>query len=500
MGSKILINVDLKETRVAITEEYGLAEIYIERKSEKTIAGNIYKGRVVKILPGMDAAFVDIGIGRAGFLYVSEVSPAEMLEEFSELVDNDNLPKKVPKGVPIEDILQEGQEVIVQVAKEPLGTKGPRLTSHITLPGRYLILMPTMTHIGVSHRITDQEERKRLKETVDRIRPVPFGFIVRTVSEGKSEEDLRADMEYLLNLWESIKRKAEKVSAPKLLYADLDLPTRALRDFFTADTEEVIVDDKEAYRRCVEFAKDYVPRAVNKIKLYSDPIPIFSRFNIEEDIKKALDKKVWLKSGGYIVIEETEALTAIDVNTGKFVGKTNLEDTIFQTNLEAAREIANQIRLRNIGGIIIIDFIDMENKEHQQEVLRVLETSLKKDRYPSNIQGFTELGLVIMTRKRVKESLLKTISGTCPYCHGRGFVNPPTTVCYEIFREIRRIKALNPSKNLIMVEANPEVAQHMIEEEHDCLETLEKRLRVKIRVQENPSYHQEQYKVRALLC
>ncbi len=500
MGSRILINVDLKETRVAITEEYGLAEIYIERKTEKTIAGNIYKGRVVKVLPGMNAAFVDIGIGRAGFLYVSEVSPVELFEEFSDLVENGNIPRKVPKGVPIGDLLQEGQEIIVQVAKEPLGTKGPRLTSHITLPGRYLIIMPTMTHIGVSHRITDPDERKRLKEIVNKIRPQQFGFIVRTVSEGKSEEELASDMEYLINLWESIKKKAEKASAPKLLYADLELPERALRDFFTSDTEEVIIDDEEAYQRCRAFAEDYVPKALNRLKLYKDPIPLFSRFNVEEEIKKALDKKVWLKSGGYIVIEETEALTAIDVNTGKFVGRSNLEETIFQTNLEAAREIAHQIRLRNIGGIIIIDFIDMEDEEHKEEVLRVLKESLKKDRFPSNIQGFTELGLVIMTRKRVKESLIKTICDTCPYCQGRGLVKPPRTVCYDIFREIRKVKAFNPSKNLFLVEVNPKVAKHMIEEEHECIEELERRLNIKIRVQEVPNYHQEQFKVRALLC
>ena len=500
MGSKILINVDLKETRVAIIEDYGLAEIYVERKSEKTIAGNIYKGRVVKVLPGMDAAFVDIGIGRAGFLYVSEVSPVDLAEEFSELVEDGQLPKKVPKGVPIEDILQEGQEVIVQVAKEPLGSKGPRLTSHITLPGRYLILMPTMTHIGVSHRITNQEERKRLKETVDSIRDQSHGFIVRTVSEGKTEEELKSDMEYLLSLWESIKKKAEKTSAPHLLYTDLSLPARALRDFFTADTEEVLIDDEATYEACLEFAKSFVPKATGKLKLYRDPMPIFHRFGVEEEINKALGKKVWLKSGGYIVIEETEALTAIDVNTGKFVGKSNLEETIFQTNLEAAKEIAHQIRLRNIGGIIIIDFIDMSSEEHKEEVLRTLKEALQKDRYPSSIQGFTELGLVIMTRKRVKESLLKTLCGTCSYCSGRGYVKPPVTVCYEIFREIRKVKALNPNKNLMFVEAHPSVAKFMIEEEHDSLETLEKQLKVKIRVQEAPHYHQEQYKVRALLC
>ena len=444
---------------------------------------------------------MDIGIGRAGFLYVGEISALDLMDEFADVVNEEDVHTiKIPKGTPIEDLLQEGQEIIVQVAKEPLGTKGPRLTTHITLPGRYLILMPTMTHIGVSRRITDPEERKRLKDIVNSIRPSNYGFIVRTVSEGKSVDELHSDMEYLIKLWESIKEKADKVSAPYLLYLDPELPLRALRDFFTPDTELFLIDDEKEYERCIEFAKKYIPKALNRIELYRETIPIFSKYGIEEEINKALDKKVWLKSGGYIVIEETEALTAIDVNTGKYVGKDTFEETIFKTNLEAAKEIAHQLRLRNIGGIIIIDFIDMEDKAHKEEVLRVLKESLKKDRYPSSIQGFTELGLVIMTRKRVKESLLKTICDTCHYCAGKGYIRPPLNICYSIFREIRRIKAFHPDRNLILVEANPVVAKSMIEEEGEILEELERRLKVKIRVSEVPSFHQEQYKVRALSC
>ncbi len=502
MGSKILVNVDFRETRVAIVEDIGLAEIYIERKQEKNIAGNIYKGRVVKILPGMDAAFVDIGVGKAGFLYVGEISPLELMEEFSEIVEatEDQQFLRIPKGTPIEDLLQEGQEIIVQVAKEPLGSKGPRLTTHITLPGRYLILMPTMTHIGVSRRITDSEERKRLKEIIERIKPQGYGFIVRTVSEGKTEDELKSDMDYLLKLWKSIREKAEKVSAPYLLYSDPELPLRALRDFFTPDTELFLIDDEKEYRKCLEFAKDYIPRAVKRIEYYREEIPLFFKYGIEDEINKALDKKVWLKSGGYIVIEETEALTAIDVNTGKFVGKDTFEETVFKTNLEAAREIAHQLRLRNIGGIIIIDFIDMEDETHKEEVLRVLKSSLQKDRYPSTVQGFTELGLVIMTRKRVKESLLKTLCETCHYCNGKGYIKPPLTICYNIFREIRKVKALHPERNLVLVEAHPEVAKTMIEEENEILEELERKLGVKIRVSEVANFHQEQYRVRALSC
>ena len=500
MGSRIIVNADFKEIRVAVLDDWGLSEIYIERKGEKGIAGNIYKGKVVKILPGMEAAFVDIGLGRAGFLYVTDVFEGfemyeEILEEEGEIEADTSFVTRPRKGFPIEDLLTEGQEVVVQVAKEPLGTKGPRLTSHITLPGRYLVLMPTMKHIGVSRRIRNKEERKRLKRIVEEIRPYPMGFIVRTMSEGKGEEDLRQDMEFLLRLWESIKGKGEKTRAPALLYKDLDLVLRAVRDFFSPDVASLIIDSEKEYQRCLSFTKEYLPQLASRIQLYTGVEPIFEHYGVEEDISKALHPKVWLKSGGYIVIEETEALTAIDVNTGRFVGNKCLEDTIFRTNLEAAKEIAHQIRLRNIGGIIIIDFIDMDEEEHKRQVLESLDNALKKDRYPSNIQGFTELGLVIMTRKRVKESLLKTLCGPCPYCGGRGYTKLPLVICYEIFREVKKL-ALSARTGKIAVEVHPSVAQALIEEEGDALEELEKELKVKVMVTERMDFHQEQFQVR----
>jgi len=502
VSSSIVVNADLKETRVAILDDWGLSEIYIERRGERGIAGNIYKGRVVKILPGMEAAFVDIGLGRAGFLYVTDVFEGfemydDILEEEGEIEAEPPAVPRPRKGSPIEDLLTEGQEVVVQVAKEPLGSKGPRLTSHITLPGRYLVLMPTMNHVGVSRRIRNKDERKRLKAIVEKIRPAQMGFIVRTVSEGKGEEDLRQDMEFLLRLWESIRIKGEKTRAPSLLYKDLDLVLRAVRDFFSPEVTSLVIDAEEEFQRCLGFAREYLPQLASRIMLYRGPEPVFEHYGIEEEINKALQPKVWLKSGGYIVIEETEALTAIDVNTGRYVGRKCLEDTIFRTNLEAAREIAHQIRLRNIGGIIIIDFIDMEEEEHRRQVLETLDNALKKDRYPSNIQGFTELGLVIMTRKRVKESLLKTLCGPCPYCGGRGYMKPPLVICYEIFREVKRISALARGGRM-SVEVHPAVAKALVEEEGDTLEELEKALKVKVQVMERPDFHQEQFQVKRM--
>ncbi len=497
MRNRILITSTKDKYRCAIIENDVLVEFYEENKRANAIVGNIYKGRVVKVLPGMDAAFVNIGLNRSGFLYIQEVFPFDLFEDFMEEDDQDL--KRNIKKFPITDILQEGQEVIVQVAKEPIGSKGPRLTSHITIPGRYLVLMPTMTHIGISRKIEDKEERKRLKEIAERIRTGNYGVIVRTVSENKSEEELKQDMEYLLKLWSSIREKAEKVNAPQLLYADLKLPLRALRDFFNEDTEEVYIDDEEEYRMLLEFAENYIPKAKERLRLYSNKTPLFARYNIDEEVKKALEKKVWLKSGGYIVIEETEALTAIDVNTGRYVGRSNLEDTIFKTNIEAAREIAHQIRLRNIGGIIIIDFIDMKEEEHKEAVLATLRESLKKDRYPSTIVGFNELGLLILTRKRTKESLKKTLCEPCSYCRGDGYIENPGSISERIFTEIRKTIAQKPAVKVILVEAHPNVVKHMVEEKVELIEEIEKIHGIKLRIMEIANLHQEQFKVKGLI-
>ncbi len=388
----------------------------------------------------------------------------------------------------------------MQVAKEPLGTKGPRLTSHITLPGRYLVLMPTVNHIGISRRIDKKEDRARLKEIVERIKPPSMGLIVRTVSADKEEADLIEDLDFLLRMWDGIRRKMESVSAPSLLYKDLDLLLRSVRDFLSPQTSSMVIDDPKEYERCMEFAKEVLPQLSYKIELYQGVTPIFEYYGIEDEINKALGSKVWLKSGGYIVIEETEALTAIDVNTGRYVGGKNLEETIFNTNMEAAREVAHQVMLRNVGGIIIIDFIDMEEEEHKQQVLEMLKNSLKRDRYPSYVQGFSELGLVLMTRKRVKESLIRTMSQSCPYCAGKGYIKSPFTVCYEVFREVRKKAMSTPSRGgkRVMVEVHPDVAKMMVEEEGDSLDLLESMLDIKIIVSESPTLHQERFVVRCV--
>ncbi len=504
MGNRVIANADMKETRVAIQGDWGLCEVYIERKGEKGIAGSIYKGRVVKVLPGMEAAFVDIGLGRAGFLYVTDVF--EGFDDYSELLEHmgeDPLHLDATASTRdrfIADILREGQEIMVQVAKEPLGSKGPRLTSHITLPGRYLVLMPTVNHIGISRRIDKKEDRARLKEIVERIKPPSMGLIVRTVSADKGEDDLIEDLDFLLRLWDGIRRKMDSVSAPSLLYKDLDLLLRSVRDFLSPETTSMVVDDPKEYERCKEFVNEVLPQLSHKVELYQGTVPIFEYYGIEDEINKALGSKVWLKSGGYIVIEETEALTAVDVNTGRYVGGKNLEETIFNTNLEAAREVAHQVMLRNIGGIIIIDFIDMEEEEHKQQVLEMLKNSLKRDRYPSYVQGFSELGLVLMTRKRVKESLVKTLSQSCPYCSGKGYIKSPLTVCYEVFRDVRKKVSLSPGRanRKVLIEVHPDVAKVMVEEEGDSLDLLESLLKVKILVRESPNLHQERFVVRCI--
>ncbi len=501
MGNRVVVNTDMKETRVAIQGDWGLCEVYVERKGEKGIAGSIYKGRVVKVLPGMEAAFVDIGLGRAGFLYVTDVFEGfddyrELLEHMEE--EDLHIDHQGGRDRFIADILREGQEIMVQVAKEPLGTKGPRLTSHITLPGRYLVLMPTVNHIGISRRIAKKEERTRLKEIVERIKPPSMGLIVRTVSAEKDESDLIEDLDFLLRLWDGIRRKMDAVSAPSLLYKDLDLLLRSVRDFLSPQTTSMVIDDAKEHQRCLDFVQEMLPQLTYKIELYQGATPIFEHYGIEDEINKALGSKVWLKSGGYVVIEETEALTAIDVNTGRYVGGKNLEETIFNTNMEAAREVAHQVMLRNIGGIIIIDFIDMDEEEHKEQVLEMLRGSLKRDRYPSYVQGFSELGLVLMTRKRVKESLIKTLSQSCPYCSGRGYIKSPNTVCYEAFREVRKKAVARRPNTRVMIEVHPDVAKVMIEEEADSIDLLEALLKVKIIVKESPTLHRERFLVRCV--
>lgn len=505
MPSELVINVTSQETRIALIENGVLAELFIERQSEKGIGGNIYKGRVVRVLPGMQAAFVDIDLDRSAFLYVDDVYEdydyLELMmggsrENGDVSLERDRKDTLAPSrySSPIEDMLHEGQEVLVQVSKEPIGSKGARVTAHISLPGRYLVFMPTVDHIGVSRRIEDEGERKRLKEIVSRIKPPEAGFIVRTASEGRTEEDLSMDLNFLLKLWERVQHKKLNAPVPSIIHSDLDICLRAIRDLYTKDVGKVVVDSAKEYNELIEFIETFIPQLKYSIEFYEAEEPIFDAYGIEVEISRALGRKVWLKSGGYIVIEETEALTAVDVNTGKYVGKGNPEDTILKTNLEAVKEIAYQLRLRNIGGIIIIDFIDMEREGGRERVFQSLYEALKKDRAKTNILRISELGLVEMTRKRTRENLSRILCESCSYCEGKGVIKSKTTLCFEIFREIRR-EAMNVPSNMIIVSLHPEVADFLYDEERYAIEELEDKLKKKITIKVRSSFHQEEYEI-----
>ena len=488
MSEEILVNITPQEARVALVENGVLQEVFIERSSRRGLVGNIYKGRVSRVLPGMQAAFVDIGLERAAFLHASDVMRAH---------DEDpDTPIEVRREGSIASLLREGQDVLVQVIKDPLGTKGARLTTHITIPSRYLVYMPNITNVGVSQRIEDEQERQRLKQIVTSVlKPdESHGYIIRTAAEGAGEMALRADMIFLRKLWASIREKAERTEPGRIVHADLPLAERTLRDMHSVEIETVRIDSREAYKRLLEFAEEFVPELVPRIQYYPGPRPIFDLYNIDDEIQKALQTKVPLKSGGYLIIDQTEAMTTIDINTGAYVGHRNLEETIFRTNLEAAQAVARQLRLRNLGGIIIIDFIDMQEEEHKRQVLRALEQCLEKDHAKSQISEVSALGLVEMTRKRTRESLEHVLCEPCPTCGGRGTLKTPETVCYEIYRElIRQARAFDVQKLLVLV--SQEVADLLLDEESHSLAELEEFISRPIKFQVESLYTQEQYDV-----
>lgn len=503
MPNKLIINATSYETRVALLENGVVSELFIERRRDLGILGNIYKGKVVKVLPGMQAAFVDIGLERTAFLYVADVR--EEMEEYEVFMkeEGEGIEFESEFGhvrftqmvsAPIEDLLKEGQEVLVQVSKEPLGTKGARITSHISLAGRHLVFTPTVDHVGVSRKIEDDKERKRLKDIITGIRSPGTGFIIRTASEGKSEEELRADMDYLIKLWDNIQNKRENASAPSLIHSELNLTLRVIRDLFSADVSGLLIDSKEEYEKAMEFVNTFMPNLSESVDLYGGDEPIFDAYGIELEISRALGRKVWLKSGGYIIIDQTEALTTVDVNTGRYTGKKKLEDTVLKTNLEAVKEAAYQLRLRNIGGIIIIDFIDMDKAANREKVYNLLQEALKKDKARTNILKISEFGLVEMTRKRVRESLSQALCETCPYCDGRGRIKSKNTVCYGIFRAVRREHMGLPGER-ILIAVNPEIADLLYDEESRGVEELEKSLGKKIIVKARNTFHQEQYEI-----
>lgn len=601
MPSELVINATLPEVRVALLEDGEISDLSIEYEKNKSIVGNVYKGRIVRVLPGMQAAFVDIGLERAAFLYVGDIvydakdgdeeeeensqelpqnDPAPPEEETSsdssmsiefdaaeilaeknlgdlEEIDNKTIPQESQEegnsqlaseqeeaedegnqpedtqnrmsrppfenrrphqgsrrdsrgnhrsrrpqrgGRPmrprlnIQDVVREGQDIVVQIAKEPMGTKGARLTCHISLPGRHVVLMPTVDHVGVSRKIESSEERRRLRGIVDELRAPGMGIIVRTVAAEQTNEQLTNEINYLLNLWASIKQKAESQKAPYCLYEDLNVILKTVRDFFTDDIHRLVVDSPRVHSYIIEFAEQFAPHLVNRVVRYTGKDPIFDAYGIEAEITRALNRKVWLKSGGYLIIDQTEALTVIDVNTGKFTGKKNLEETIVKTNLEAVREVAYQLRLRNAGGIIIIDLIDMEKSQHREKVYRALEDSLKKDKAKTNILRISELGLIQMTRKRTRESLNHVLCEPCPYCNGKGFTKNLRTVCYDIFRELERA-ALEGGTVGARVVAHPEVVDTLFQDERDTLDRLEERFGMKVSIKGEATFHIEDYRV-----
>lgn len=496
----LLINVDIGETRVGLIEDGILGELYVERRRDRSPVGNIYVGRVTRVLPGMQAAFIDIGLDRAAFLHVEDLLPPndvdKVTEESKEQDEEDQAPRpnRLSRKTPIRDVIKEGQTIVVQVSKGPIGTKGARVTSHVALPGRYVVYMPTLDQIGVSKRIGNDKERKRLKEVIDQIKPPTGGVVVRTVAQGLTKKQLKADVGYLVTMWEKAQaRIGEKKRAPFLAYEEPDIVLRAARDIFDEHVDEIVVDDPNEWRRLKEFLEAFLPERANDVKLYDGSEPLFDEYGIEDEISRALARKVPLPSGGYLIIDQAEALTAIDVNTGRFTGKgKDVEETIFQTNVEAVKEIAYQLRFRNIGGLIVLDFIDMERSSHRDKVYRELLDVLKKDKAKTTAVRISELGLVEMTRKRTRESLGRTLYEPCFFCDGTGHLQSKQTICHEIFRQMRREKDALPGYK-ILVNAHPAVCDMMQREERAGLEEAAKRFQRRIVMQPRKDYHLEQF-------
>src|SRR5262245_57238652 len=553
MSKEMIVSSSAHETRVAILEDDQVAEIFIERERSRGVVGNVYKGRVSKVLPGMQSAFVDLGLERDGFLYVSDVVAS--FEEFDRLdTDDDEHPSAAiaqlpatasadgdpPSGVhkahgprggngsrrdrdsssgsgsaraasrgergpepKIEELLKEGQEIIVQVAKEPLGTKGARLTSHATMPGRFLVFMPTVDHVGVSRKIDSREERARLRGIVREFREqtgFTGGLIIRTAAAGRPKEDIVSDLSYFHKMWTEVRQKAETSRAPAVLYQEQSLVAKLLRDLLTDDYSAIRIDNPFEHKRVVELIERIMPTLSSKVKLYEKEFPIFEEYGVQAEIDRALRSKVWLKSGGSIVINQTEALVAIDVNTGRYVGKKTagrLEDTILKTNLEAVKEIVRQIRLRDLGGIIVLDFIDMEEKKNRQKVFQTVEQELRKDRSPSKALQVSDFGLVIITRKRVKQSLERVLTEPCPYCTGSAVIKSASTICYEILSEVKKISSDLNGQSLVL-RVNPDIARALRDEERAVFKDLKQTLGREIALRSDAQLHHEQFDLMAI--
>lgn len=485
MSGELLINVTPSETRVALIENGVLQEVHVEREAKRGIVGNIYLGKIIRVLPGMQAAFVDINLEKAAFLHASDINSKLILNQ------EDDITQQEPD---IRTLVREGQHIVVQVVKDPLGTKGARLTTDITVAARYLVLMPNVGRAGISQRIEDNEERNRLKNIVTPYCDDDHGFIVRTAAEGATELELKHDAEFLRRVWHKVLERKKRKQTSTALYQDLSLAFRVLRDFVGTDLERIRIDSKLTYDQVVEFTTEFAPNLTQALEYYPGERPIFDLFDVENEIQKALHRKITLKSGGYLIFDQTEALTTVDINTGAFVGHRNLEETIFNTNIEATQAIARQLRLRNLGGIIIVDFIDMAVKDHQRRVLHCLEQAMDKDNVKFSISGFSSLGLVEMTRKRTRESLEHILCGECPVCSGRGYLKTVESVCFEILREIVRVNRAYDADKFI-VYASLSVSEAMINDEYHNLAELEVFTGKNIKVITEPLYNQEQFDV-----
>jgi ribonuclease G len=487
ISEEILINITPQETRVAIVENGALQEVSIERQSSRGIVGNIYKGKVNRVLPGMEAAFVDIGLEKAGFLHVSDIDTGD---ESAGAEENMTRPT-------INELLREGETLLVQVVKDPIGTKGARLTTSISVPSRYLVYMPNSTSVGISVKIEDETERERLKKLIETCRSESQvgGCIIRTAAEGVDEAELLRDIAFLSKLWGSLLEHAESLPPGSMIHEDLPLSIRTLRDMVGVDTTLVKVDSRETYQRMTDFATRYIPDLPARIEHYPGERPLYDVYNIDDELQRALERQVGLKSGGYLIIDQTEAMTTIDINTGAFVGHHNLEETIFKTNMEASQAIARQLRLRNLGGIIIIDFIDMEHEDHKRQVLKSLEKYLDKDHAKTQVCEVSPLGLVEMTRKRTRESLEHILCEPCKTCHGRGSLKTTETVCYEIFREILREARFYDEARQLLVMANQDVVDRLLDEEAANLAELETFIKIPVKLQVEAHLSQESYDV-----
>ncbi len=484
MSGELLINVTPSETRVALIENGSLQEVHVEREARRGLVGNIYLGKIIRVLPGMQAAFVDINLGKAAFLHASDINSKLILKE-------DSNSEQVPD---IRNLVHEGQYIVVQVVKDPMGTKGARLTTDITVAALFLVLMPNASHAGISQRIEDPKERNRLKSIVTPYCGEDHGFIVRTAAEGAGIEELQHDAEFLRRVWAKVIERKERKQTKDPIYQDLSLAFRVLRDFVGVSLERIRIDSKLTYEQLVEFTSEFVPNLAPVLECYPGERPIFDLFDVESEIQRSLHRRIELKSGGYLIIDQTEAMTTIDINTGAFVGHRNLEETIFNTNIEATQAIARQLRLRNLGGIIIVDFIDMNDKEHQRRVLHSLDVAMAKDNVKYSLSGFSALGLVEMTRKRTRESLEHILCGECEVCHGRGYVKTVETVCFEILREIVRVNRAYDADKFI-VYASSSVSESLINDEYHNLAELEVFIGKQIKVQTENMYNQEQFDV-----